>query len=84
MPHVIVKLWPGKSEAQRRDLTAAIVRETGRILDYGNEAVSVGFEEIRPEDWTARVYEPDIVAKWSTLTKQPGYGPGAKQQSEGE
>jgi 4-oxalocrotonate tautomerase len=60
MPHVIVKLWPGKSEAQRRDLAAAIVRETGRILDYGNDAVSVGFEEVRPEDWTARVYEPDI------------------------
>lgn len=78
MPHVIVKLWPGKSEAQKRDLTAAIVRETSRILNYGEDAVSVGIEEVQPNDWTTRVYEPDIQNKWSTLAKEPGYGPGPK------
>lgn len=76
MPHVVVKLWPGKSEVQKRDLTAAIVSETCRILNYGEDAVSVGFEEVRPEEWTARVYEPDMRDRWSSLTKVPGYGPG--------
>lgn len=78
MPHLVVKLWPGKSEAQMRDLTAAIVRETCRILNYGDETVSVGFEEIPPDEWTARVYDPEILGKWTTLTKVPGYGPGPK------
>ena len=51
MPHVIVKLWPGKSEAQKRDLSDAIVREVTSILNYGDEAVSVGFDEVGPEKY---------------------------------
>lgn len=78
MPHVIVKLWPGKSVAQKRALSDAIVRDVTSILGYGDEAVSVGFEEVAPDAWTARVYEPDIENKWDTLVKQPGYRPGRK------
>jgi 4-oxalocrotonate tautomerase len=78
MPHVIVKLWPGKSEAQKRDLSDAIVGEVTRILNYGEESVSVGFEDVDPGDWSAHVYGPDIQAKWRTLSKRPGYGPGPK------
>ncbi|MFC5357991.1 tautomerase family protein [Azospirillum himalayense] len=76
MPHVIVKLWPGKSEAQKRDLSDAIVRDVTRILNYGEESVSVGFEEVAPGEWNAQVYGPDIQDKWGTLVKRPGYGPG--------
>jgi phenylpyruvate tautomerase PptA (4-oxalocrotonate tautomerase family) len=46
VPHVIVKLWPGKSEAQKRGLSDAIVRGVTDILNYGEESVSVGFEEV--------------------------------------
>lgn len=74
MPHVIVKLWPGKSAAQKRALSDATLGHVTGILNYGEDAVSVGFEEVDPGDWTARVYEPDIQSKWSTLTKEPGYG----------
>lgn len=78
MPHVIVKLWPGKSDAQKRDLSAAIVRDVTRILNYDDDAVSVGFEEVAPAEWSTRVYGPDVQDKWDTLVKQPGYGPGPK------
>lgn len=81
MPHVIVKLWPGKTEAQKQHLSAAIVRDVTGILNYDDEAVSVGFEEIPPGEWSARVYGPDIRDKWSTLTKQPGYGPDPKAEN---
>jgi 4-oxalocrotonate tautomerase len=73
---VIVKLWSGKSQAQKRSLSDAIVREVTEILSYGEESVSVGFEEVSPSEWSRRVYEPDIQGKWKTLTKEPGYGPG--------
>lgn len=76
MPHVIVKLWPGKSDEQKRRLTDAIAGDVADILNCGSEAVSVAFEEVPPAEWTAQVYEPDIAGKWSSLTKQPGYGPG--------
>jgi phenylpyruvate tautomerase PptA (4-oxalocrotonate tautomerase family) len=48
VPHVIVKLWPGKSDAQKRSLSDAIVAGVTDILNYGEESVSVGFEEVSP------------------------------------
>ncbi len=74
MPHVIVKLWPGKTDDQKQRLTETITRGVMDTLEYGEDAVSVAFEEVEPAQWTARVYEPDIIKKWATLTKQPGYG----------
>jgi hypothetical protein len=41
MPHVIVKLWPGKSEKQKTRLSEAIVKDVMNVLNYGEESVSV-------------------------------------------
>jgi 4-oxalocrotonate tautomerase len=38
MPHVIVKLWPGKSAEQKRMLSDAIVRDVTRALNYGDDS----------------------------------------------
>ena len=73
MPHVIVKLWPGKSEQQKRRLAEAITDDVVRVLHYGEESVSVGFEEVDVGDWADKVYQPDIVQKAGTLYKKPGY-----------
>ena len=37
MPHVIVKLWPGKSERQKQDLADEITRAVMDTLHYGEE-----------------------------------------------
>ena len=73
MPHVIVKLWPGKSEQQKEQLADRITRDVMDVLHYGEESVSVAFEEVKPEDWAERVYKPDIVQKPEQLYKKPGY-----------
>ena len=73
MPHVIVKLWPGKSEQQKRRLAQAITDDVMKVLHYGDESVSVAFEEVDANDWGEKVYEPDIVRKADTLFKKPGY-----------
>lgn len=73
MPHVIVKLWPGKPEAQKARLAEKIAEDVMEILDYGQESVSVGIEEIKSHDWAKQVYQPDIKGKWDTLYKKPGY-----------
>ncbi len=73
MPHVIVKLWPGKSETQKTQLAEAITKDVMSALDYGEESVSVAFEEIGPHDWKEKVYNPDIVNQASKLYKKPGY-----------
>jgi hypothetical protein len=37
MPHVIVKLWPGKYEHQKTRLTEEIVKDVMEVLNYGEE-----------------------------------------------
>jgi 4-oxalocrotonate tautomerase len=73
MPHVIVKLWPGKSEAQKARLAEKIARDVMEVFDYGEESVSVAMEEVKSSDWAKQVYGPDIKDKWDTLYKRPGY-----------
>jgi 4-oxalocrotonate tautomerase family enzyme len=55
MPHVIVKLWPGKSEAQKKKLAEELTRAVTSILHYGDESVSVGIEEVDSRNWTDKV-----------------------------
>jgi len=73
MPHVIVKLWPGKSEQQKEQLADRISKDVVDVLHYGEESVSVAFEEVKPEDWAEKVYKPDIVQKPDQHYKKPGY-----------
>ena len=73
MPHVIVKLWPGKSEQQKTHLAETIVKDVMNVLHYGEESVSVSIEEVRSQDWAQEVYKPDIQQKWDKLYKKPGY-----------
>jgi len=75
MPHVIVKLWPGKSEQQKKKLAAEITQAVMSTLHYGEESVSVGIQEVKAADWTEQVYKPDIIAKRGTIYKEPGYEP---------
>jgi 4-oxalocrotonate tautomerase len=75
MPHVIVKLWPGKSEQQKKKLAEEVTKAVMSTLNYGEESVSVGIEEVKPQDWTDQVYKPDILGKRGTIYKEPGYEP---------
>jgi 4-oxalocrotonate tautomerase len=43
------------------------------VLKYGEEPVSVAIEEVRPQDWAEKVYEPDILNNPEKLYKKPGY-----------
>ena len=73
MPHVIVKLWPGKSEQQKNRLAEAITKDIMDILHYGEESVSVAMEEVKSQDWVEKVYKPEIKDNLDKLYKKPGY-----------
>jgi 4-oxalocrotonate tautomerase len=73
MPHVIVKLWPGKSELQKARLAEAIAKDVMDVLGYGEESVSVAMEEVEPRAWAAKVFKADIVNKPNQVYKKPGY-----------
>lgn len=75
MPHVIVKLWPGKTEEQKKDLSDRIAKALTESLGVEDKSISVALEEITKENWTKEVYIPDIMQKEHLLYKKPGYKP---------
>jgi 4-oxalocrotonate tautomerase len=44
-----------------------------KVLRYGDESVSVAFEEVDANDRGEKAYEPDVVRKADALHKKPGY-----------
>jgi len=75
MPHIIVKLYPGRSEQQKTQLVETIVKDVVAIAKCEEKSVSVAVEEIKPEDWVEKVYKPDILNNQEKLYKKPGYNP---------
>jgi 4-oxalocrotonate tautomerase len=73
MPHVIVKLWPGKSEQRKKRLAEAIIRDVTSLLHYGEESVPVALEEIKPDEWAEKVYRAELKNNLDKLYKKPGY-----------
>ncbi|MGI6386212.1 MAG: tautomerase family protein [Desulfomonilia bacterium] len=75
MPHVIVKLYPGRSEEQKKQLAQVIAQDVVAIIQCEEKSVSVAFEEIDPDQWPEQVYKPDILERRQHLYKKPGYNP---------
>ncbi len=73
MPHIIIKMYPGRTEQQKKQLTDAIVKDVITFAGVGESSVSVAIEEISPAEWTEKVYKPDIQKNWDKLYKKPGY-----------
>ncbi|RKF23315.1 4-oxalocrotonate tautomerase [Altericroceibacterium spongiae] len=78
MPHVTVKMYAGRSNAEKQELSDRISEAVRDVLGYGPESISVGIEDVSPSDWMEKVYATDIRPKEDTLFKRPGYGPLAR------
>jgi 4-oxalocrotonate tautomerase len=75
MPHVIVKLLSGRSEQQKARLAEEVTKAVMAGANCAENAVSVSIEDIEPNDWTEKVYKPDILGSQNRLYKKPGYDP---------
>ena len=73
MPHVSVKMYPGRSEKEKSELAEAIAQDVMDIIGAGRSSISVAIEDISPQEWKERVYEPEIIEKSDTLYIKPGY-----------
>jgi 4-oxalocrotonate tautomerase len=74
MPHVLVKLYAGRSDQQKGKLAAAITKAVMATLNLEDESISVAIEDVAPEQWVEKVYKPDILNN-PKLHKKPGYDP---------
>jgi 4-oxalocrotonate tautomerase len=75
MPHVIVKLYPGRSEEQKMKLAEEIAKNVVAIAKCDEKSVSVAIEEIEKGEWPEKVYRPDILNNKDGIYKEPGYNP---------
>jgi 4-oxalocrotonate tautomerase len=75
MPHVIIKMYAGRTEEQKKKLVKVITDSIIKIVDADEKYVSIAIEDVSPEDWAEKVYRPDILEKQNTLYKKPGYNP---------
>jgi 4-oxalocrotonate tautomerase len=75
MPHVIVKLYSGRSQQQKAALADAVTKAVMAGASCSEQAVSVSIEDVEPDDWVEKVYKPDIMSRSDTLYKKPGYDP---------
>jgi len=73
MPHVIVKLWPGRTEEQKANLSSKITEALKDAINAPDSSISVAIEEIPKEEWKDKVYNPEIIGKKEFLYKKPGY-----------
>ena len=63
MPHIAVKLWPGRSEEEKSAFASAVVNDAVRFLHADRAWVSVSIEEIAPDVWDDTVVRPEIMEK---------------------
>jgi 4-oxalocrotonate tautomerase len=73
MPHVSVKMYPGRSEKEKAELAEAIAQDVMDIIGAGRSSISVAIEDISPQEWKEKVYEPEIIKKSGKLYIKPGY-----------
>lgn len=81
MPHVIIKIYPGRAEAEKRSMAHSVAAALHETMGYKMGNVSVSVDEIEPSSWMKDVYEPDISGREDTLVKRPEYGPLAAETS---
>jgi 4-oxalocrotonate tautomerase len=74
MPHVVVKLYAGRTEQDKIRLAEEIASAVRAVLKSDDRSISVGIEDVRPEDWAEKVYRPDILEN-PAIYKKPGYDP---------
>jgi 4-oxalocrotonate tautomerase len=75
MPHFHVKMLPGRSEQQKKRLAEEIVKAAIATLKCEEKFISVAIDDVAPNEWTKKVYGPEIEANWDTLYKKPSYEP---------
>lgn len=74
MPHIVVKLYAGKSAEEKHQLAEALSQAMIATIGSKESSISVTIEDVAPERWVDDVYKPEILDN-PLLFKKPGYDP---------
>ncbi|SDR01809.1 tautomerase family protein [Flagellimonas zhangzhouensis] len=73
MPHFQINLLEGKSEEQKKELVAEVIKAAQKVVGMGDDSYSVALEEYSTEEWKNEVYPNKIMANEEILVKKLGY-----------
>ncbi|MEZ5649974.1 MAG: tautomerase family protein [Burkholderiaceae bacterium] len=73
MPHINVKLFTGRSEQDKKRLADRIALAVMNSIGASESSISVAIEDVDPDEWTEKVYDPEIAGSPSLIYKKPGY-----------
>lgn len=73
MPHIIVKLYPGRSEELKLKLANKVTEAVIQAINAEEKSISVAVEEIPKENWPKEVYKREILNDKENLYKKPEY-----------
>ena len=71
MPHLSLKLYAGRTEAQKARIADALATALIESSGASEGSVSVSIEDVDPADWP-QVYR-EITARPELLVRKPGY-----------
>ena len=71
MPHIVVNVWPGRSDEEKRALASRIALDVADLFKMDTEYVSVAYEEVPEEEWDA-FCQREIDEKLDQVYKKPG------------
>lgn len=71
MPHIIVNVWPGRSDETKKKLAHKIALDVADVFEMDTEYVSVAFEEVPEAEWDA-FCQREIQDKADCVYKKPG------------
>lgn len=74
MPHINIKMLKGRTEEQKKNLSAALANTLQEQLGCSETHVSCTIEDYTAEEWQA-VFKAEITAKQDMLYKKPEYDP---------
>ena len=69
MPHVVVKMYPGRTREQKEKMAERITQALKETIGCEEKSISIAVEEVPSEEWNQRVYQPEIMGKADTLLK---------------
>lgn len=73
MPHVIIKMYPGAAEEQKKELTKQVTDSIMRVFNKESGSISVAIEEVSENEWMDKVYETEIRPNLDKIYKKPEY-----------
>lgn len=73
MPHIDIKCYPGRTDAQKKQLADRIAQDVAEIFETEEGVVSVAIQDIPAQEWKERVWDQEIVPRQEFLYRKPEY-----------